>query len=303
MGLDDASKALLDELAAGDPTPLHELTLEQARAFGIAMARRFGDGPEMARVQRHVVAAGDGTPLEMRVLVPRGKSRGLIVFFHGGGWVTGSLDEVETLGRRLADHAGCTVVLAEYRLAPEHPFPAAVDDAWTALRWAGERVDGLPLIVAGDSAGANLAAVVAQRSVQEGPALALQILVEPVTDSDTDTASYRDPENQLIVTRDSMAWFFDRYVPDADARRDPRLAPLRAPSLSGAPPAVVLTAEYDVLRDEGEAYAERLRADGVDVSHKRFAEQMHGFFALVNVLPASADGLDFVVEEIKRRTA
>jgi acetyl esterase len=303
MGLDNASKALLEELAAGDPPPLHELTLEQARAFGIAMARRFGDGPEMARVERHVVAAVDGTPLEMRVLVPPGKARGLIVFYHGGGWVTGSLDEVETLGRRLAAQAGCTVVLAQYRLAPEHPFPAAVDDAWTALKWAGERVDGLPLIVAGDSAGANLAAVVAQRSAVEGPKLALQILVEPVTDSDTETASYLDPENQLIVTRESMEWFFDRYVPDVESRRDPRLAPLRADSVTGAPPAVVLTAEYDVLRDEGEAYAERLRAEGVEVSHKRFPQQMHGFFALVNVLPASADGMDFVVEEIRRRTA
>ena len=300
MPLDDASKAFLDELAAGDPAPLHELSLEQARAFGVELARRFGDGPEMELVERHSVAADDGTPLEMRVLVPRGKARALIVFFHGGGWVCGSLDEVETLGRRLADRAGCEVVLAQYRLAPEHPFPAAVDDAWTALRWAAERARGLPLIVAGDSAGGNLAAVVAQRA---GGDVALQILVEPVTDCDTETASYRDPDNQLIVTRDSMLWFFERYAPDRATRSDPRLAPLRAADLSGAPPAVVLTAEHDVLRDEGEAYAERLRAAGVDVSHKRFTGQMHGFFALVDVLPASADGLDFVVEAIKRRTA
>jgi acetyl esterase len=299
MPLDDASKAFLDELAAGDPAPLHELSLEQARAFGVELARRFGDGPEMELVERHSVAADDGTPLEMRVLVPREKARALIVFFHGGGWVCGSLDEVETLGRRLADRAGCEVVLAQYRLAPEHPFPAAVDDAWTALRWAAERARGLPLIVAGDSAGGNLAAVVAQRA---GGDVALQILVEPVTDSDTETASYRDPENQLIVTRDSMLWFFERYAPDPATRSDPRLAPLRAADLSGAPPAVVLTAEHDVLRDEGEAYAERLRAAGVEVSHKRFTGQMHGFFALVNVLPASADGLEFVVEAIKRRT-
>jgi acetyl esterase len=303
MPLDDASKAFLDELAAGDPAPLNELTLEQARAFGAELARRFGHGPEMERVENHTIAAGDGTPLAIRVLVPRGGARGLIVFFHGGGWVLGSLDEVETLGRTLAERAGCAVALAQYRLAPEHPFPAAVDDAWTVLRWAGEQAAGLPLIVAGDSAGANLAAVVAQRSAHEGPALALQILVEPVTDSDTETASYRDPANQLIVTRDSMLWFFERYAPDPATRCDPRLAPLRAASLSGAPPAVVLTAEHDVLRDEGEAYAERLRAAGVDVTHKRFARQMHGFFALVNVLPASADGLDFVVEAIKRRTA
>ena len=193
-------------------------------------------------------------------------------------------------------------MLAQYRLAPEHPFPAAVDDAWTALRWAADYAE-LPLIVAGESAGGNLAAVVAQRSVHEGPALALQVLVEPVTDADTETASYRDPENQLIVTREGMLWFFEHYAPDLETRRDPRLAPLRAPSLAGAPPAVVLTAEHDVLRDEGEAYAERLRAAGADVSHRRFAGQMHGFFGQIGVLPGSAAGLDYVVEAIERYCA
>ncbi|MDA0165311.1 alpha/beta hydrolase [Solirubrobacter ginsenosidimutans] len=293
MTLDIETKSLLDELPAGDG----ELTVEGMRAFGAEMARRFGSGPEMARVERHTV--GDG--LELRVLVPHAASRAVLVFFHGGGWVAGSLDEVETLGRTLADRAACTVVLAEYRLAPEHPFPAAVDDAWTALLWAAEYSAGLPLIVAGDSSGGNLAAVVAQRSAHAGPKVALQILIEPATDADTETASYRDPANQLIVTRELMLWFFERYAPGA--QRDPRLAPLRAPSLAGAPPAVVLTAEHDVLRDEGEAYAERLRAAGVDVSHKRFAGQMHGFFGQIGVLPGSAAGLDYVVAAIERYCA
>ena len=303
MPLDDATQALLEEWAAGDPTPLHELTVEQVRAFGVAMARRLGAGPDLDRVERHSVAAVDGTPLAMRVLVPRGGVRGLIVFFHGGGWVSGSLSEVDALGRTLADRSRCTVVLAEYRLAPEHPFPAAVDDAWTALRWAQAEAAGLPLMVAGDSAGANLAAVVAQRSIRNGPELALQILVEPVTDADTGTGSYRAPSNQLIVTRDAMLWFLEHYAPDARTRRDPRLAPLAAPDLSGAPPAVVLTAEYDVLRDEGEAYVDRLRAAGVEVSHRRFSGQMHGFFGFVGLLPGSAAGLEYVVDAIERRTA
>ncbi|HEY6889738.1 MAG TPA: alpha/beta hydrolase [Solirubrobacter sp.] len=294
MTLDIETKALLDELAGGEG----ELTVDGARAFGVAMARRFGTGPEMDRVERHTV---DG--LEMRVLVPQVAPRALVVFFHGGGWVCGSLDEVEALGRTLAERTTCAVVLAQYRLAPEHPFPAAVDDAWTALRWAAQYAAGLPLMVAGDSAGANLAAVVAQRSVHDGPALALQILVEPVTDVDTETASYRDPDNQLIVTRESMRWFLEHYAPEAESRRDPRLAPLRAASLAGAPPAVVLTAEHDVLRDEGEAYAERLRAAGVDVSHQRFEGQMHGFFGQLGVLPGSAAGIDYVVAAIDRYCA
>ncbi|WP_028062398.1 alpha/beta hydrolase [Solirubrobacter soli] len=282
MPLDDPTKALLDELAGGD----EELTVEGMRAFGIEMARRWGEGPDMARVVRH------GATIE---LVPHGESRALIVFFHGGGWVAGAPGEIETLGQVLADRARCTVVLPGYRLAPEHPFPAAVEDAVAAVRWAAERAAGLPLIVAGDSAGGNLAAVVAQRT--DGPAIALQVLIEPVTDTDTETASYLDPENQLVVTRELMQWFLGHYAPD------PTLAPLRAPNLAGAPPAVVLTAEHDVLRDEGEAYVARLREAGVDVSHKRFEGQMHGFFGMIGVLPGSAAGLEYVVDAIDRYCA
>jgi acetyl esterase len=285
MALDDPTKALLSELAGGD----EELTVAGMRAFGGEMARRFGDGPDMARVVHH------GATIE---LVPHGTPRGVIVFFHGGGWVAGAPDEIETLGRVLADRTTCTVVLPAYRLAPEHPFPAAVEDAAAAVRWAAECADGLPLMVAGDSAGGNLAAVVAHHLAEK---IVLQILIEPVTDTDTGTASYLDPDNQLIVTRELMQWFLGHYA--GVERSDPRLAPLRAPSLAGAPPAVVLTAEHDVLRDEGEAYAEALRAAGVEVSHRRFEGQMHGFFGQVGVLPGSAAGSDYVVAAIQRYCA
>jgi acetyl esterase len=284
MALDDATKTLLAELAGGDD----ELSVEGMRAFGAEMAARWGEGPDMARVVRH------GPTIE---LVPHGEPRGTIVFFHGGGWVAGSPDEIEALGRVLAERTTCTVLLAAYRLAPEHPFPAAVEDALAAVRWAADRAAGRPLIVAGDSAGANLAAVAAL----ELPDVALQVLIEPVTDADTATASYLDPENQVIVTRELMEWFFGHYAPAE--RDDPRLAPLRAASLEGAPPAVILTAEHDVLRDEGEAYAERLRAAGVEVSHRRFAGQMHGFFGMLGVLPGSAAGIDYVVAAIERYCA
>ena len=229
----------------------------------------------------------------------------MIVYYHGGGWVLGTVDQFDALGRRLAARTGCAVVLVDYRLAPEHRYPAAVEDAWTALEWTAAHLeeiagDPVPLIVAGDSAGGCLAAVVAQRAREVGPEIALQVLVYPVTDCDLDRGSYLEPENQLIVGRDTMTWFWDHYAPDPAVRSRPDASPLRAASLAGLPPAVVLTAQYDLLRDEGEAYAERLAQEGVRVEHRHFDGQMHTFFMLGDVLPGSAAGLDFVVDAIDR---
>ena len=229
----------------------------------------------------------------------------MIVYYHGGGWVLGTVDQFDALGRRLAARTGCAVVLVDYRLAPEHRYPAAVEDAWTALEWTAAHLeeiagDSVPLIVAGDSAGGCLAAVVAQRAREVGPEIALQVLVYPVTDCDLDRGSYLEPENQLIVGRDTMTWFWDLYAPDPAVRSRPDASPLRAASLAGLPPAVVLTAQYDPLRDEGEAYAERLAQEGVRVEHRHFDDQMHTFFMLGDALPGSAEGLDFVVDAIDR---
>jgi acetyl esterase len=155
------------------------------------------------------------------------------------------------------------------------------------------------LVVAGDSAGGNLAAVVTHRARAEGgPAIALQVLIYPVTDADLDTGSYRDADNQLGLPRESMAWFWDHYAPDPASRRNLDVSPLQAADLSGLPPAIVLTAEHDVLRDEGEAYAAKLAAAGVPVRQQLFAGQMHGFFTMVNVLPGSAAGLNYMIEQL-----
>ena len=232
----------------------------------------------------------------------------MIVYYHGGGWVLGALDQFDALARRLAERTGCAVVLVDYRLAPEHRYPTAVEDALTALHWTAANLEeiagsAVPLIVAGDSAGGCLAAVVAQRSREAGPEIALQVLVYPVTDCDLDRDSYLEPENQLLVSRDTMAWFWDHYAPDPSVRTSPDASPLRARTLAGLPPAVVLTAEYDVLRDEGEAYAQRLAQDGVRVEHERFDGQMHGFFMMGDILPSSAAGIDFVAGAIDRELA
>ena len=252
---------------------------------------------------------GDGESIAVRVLVPSGRPESLIVYYHGGGWVIGALDEFDTLGRQLANRTSAVVALVDYRLAPEHRYPAAAEDAWAALTWIDENMEELagarlPLIVAGDSAGGNLSAIVAQRATAAGaPTITQQVLIYPVTDADVDNASYTDPANALMLTREAMIWFWDHYAPDPASRRNPDASPLRAADVSGLPPAVVLTAEHDVLRDEGEAYAAKLSAAGVPVTLHRFPGQMHGFFTMVNVLPGAADGLQYVAEQIAAHRA
>jgi acetyl esterase len=308
MALDEATAAFLTQMAESGAKPLHEMTPEQARAQLRELGEMTGPGPDMAHVGWATVTTADGS-VPIRVLVPDDSPRALIVYYHGGGWVIGDIDGFDTLGRTLAQRTGCAVILVDYHLAPEYRYPTAVEDCWAALWWAqghAEEILGFkgPVIVAGDSAGGNLAAIMAQRARSNGgPDVSLQVLVYPVTDCDLDNASYLDPENQLMLTRDSMIWFWDQYVPDVATRRDVDASPLRAGDLAGLAPAVVLTAEHDVLRDEGESYVERLRAAGVPVQHQRFAGQMHGFFTMVNVLPGSAAGIDYVVDAIERHLA
>ena len=303
MTVDFATAELLEQMAAGGGKPLHESSVEEARALAAGMAAQAGPAPDMFRIEEHGLPVSDGE-VPLRVLVPLERPAGVIVYFHGGGWVVGSIDETDTVGRKLAERTSCSVVLVEYRLAPEHRYPVAVDDSWAALEWAGGRLaelarPGAPLFVAGDSAGGNLAAVTALRARDRGgPPIAGQILIYPVTDADFERSSYTDPANQLLLTTEAMAWFWDHYVPDPARRSEPDASPLRAPDLSGLPPAVVLTAEYDVLRDEGEAYAERLREAGVAVELKRHEGQTHGFFTLL-MLPGSESGFQQVVKAVR----
>ena len=308
MALDQATTALLEQLAASGGRPLHELTPADARGVMAGMRGEQAPGPDMASVRDTRVRASGGF-VPVRVLVPVDRPRGVIVYYHGGGWVIGGLADFDKLGRLLAQRTGCVVLLVDYRLAPEYRFPTAVDDAWAALRWAddhraeltgaGEEETQAPLIVAGDSAGGNLSAIMALRArAAGGPPVALQVLVYPVTDCDPESTSYRDPANQLMVSRESMLWFWDHYAPDPEARLHPDASPLRSASFAGLPPAVILTAEHDVLRDEGELYATRLVKAGVPVRHRRFAGQMHGFFTMVDALPGAAAGLDYVAAAI-----
>ncbi len=304
MAIDEATAGLLAQLAESGAQPLHELTPQEARAVSAALSEAAGPGPEVAHVRDELITAADGGQFRVRVLVPAGDIGALVVYYHGGGWVIGDIDSHDHLARVLANRLHSAVVNVDYRLAPEHRFPAAADDSWAALRWAHERMAEIaggpvPLVVMGDSAGGNLAAVVARRARDAGgPELACQVLVYPVTDADLDTASYLDPENQLLLTREAMIWFWDHYAPDLADRKHPDASPLQAGDLGGLPPAIVLTAEHDPLRDEGEAYASQLSLAGVPVSQQRFAGQMHAFFTMVGVLPGSAAGIDYVSEQL-----
>ena len=306
MAIDEATAGFLAQLAEEGLKPLHEMTPDEARAVGALLRELYGPGPEVASSTDHTLAGPDGGEFDVRVLVPEGPVGSLVVYYHGGGWVIGNIDEYDNLGRQLANRLGATVVLVNYRKAPEHRYPAAAQDSWAALQWAaanmGEIAGGeVPLIVMGDSAGGNLSAVLAQRARREGgPQLARQVLIYPVTDADLDNDTYTDPENQLLLTRESMVWFWDHYAPDPASRRNPDASPLQAADadLADLAPAVVLTAEHDVLRAEGEAYADRLRGAGVPTESRRFPGQMHGFFSMVGVLPGSAAGLDYVAEQL-----
>ena len=306
MALDPATTQFVEEILRGgdDARPMNERTPEDARAYRANLAALSGPAPRMARVEEHTLEQDDGS-FQIRVHVPIEPPAGVIVYYHGGGWVVGSIDESDALGRKLAERTSCAVVLVGYRLAPEHRYPTAVDDSYAALEWTAAHLDDIagrdvPIFVAGDSAGGNLSAVMAVRARdRNGPRIAMQILIYPVTDANFDRPSYLDPENQLLLTRDSMIWFFDHYVPDVSRRTEPEASPLYTPDLSGLPPAVVLTAEHDPLRDEGEEYAQRLEEAGVPVDFQRHARQMHAFFALL-MLPGSERGFQQVVKAIRR---
>ena len=309
MTLDIASTAFLAQSATSGAPALHEVSPDEARLMYTGMASLSHEGPHMASMEEVAIPTTDGATIRAHVLTPKGTPKSVIVYYHGGGWVIGNIDDYLTVGRHLAARTQSVVVLAGYRLAPEHTFPTAPNDCWDALKWVDQNVEKLagrrvPLIVAGDSAGGNLAAVVANRAKQEGgPTLSLQVLVYPVTDGAMDTGSHKDPANQLMLSYDTMSWFWDHYAPDKQQRLDPAASPLRADDLSGVAPAVVLTAQYDVLCDEGEAYADKLEAAGVPVVRKRFDRQMHGFFTMHDVLPGATKALNYVGEQIDRHLA
>jgi acetyl esterase len=233
---------------------------------------------------------GPAGEIPIRIYRPADGTLPALVYFHGGGWVIGNLDSHDLVCRMLANRSGAVVISVDYRLAPEHKYPAAADDSYAATKWVADNaseldIDPNAIAVGGDSAGGNLAAVVSLMAKEKGgPKLAMQMLVYPVTDYSFETASYTDNAEGYFLTRDAMVWFWDHYLNDRSEGSQPQASPLQATDLSGLPPAWVITAEYDPLRDEGEAYAEKLREAGVPVTVERYNGMIHGFFSMAWML-------------------
>jgi acetyl esterase len=288
--VDPGIKALLDAMAAMGETPLREVGAPAARELFKAMDLS-GAKAEVASVEDRTIVGFDGD-IPVRVYRPDGDPAGVLVFFHGGGWVIGDLDSHDGPCRALAAGAGCVVVSVDYRRAPEDPSPAAADDAWAALRWVADNAaelggDPSRLAVGGDSAGGHLAAITAMRARDEGLALRHQLLVYPVTDLAAAGGSRVSNGEGYFLTQDTMTWFQDSYLQG----QDPALVSPLHLDPAGTAPAHVLTAGFDPLRDEGEAYAEKLAAAGVPVVDDRYPTLIHGFFQMGGVTPVAADAV------------
>jgi acetyl esterase len=285
-------RALLEMMDAQGAPALESQDPIVARKDRVEGMKMLGGEPRpLGRVEDFSIPGPDGDVPVRLYAMEHGGVRPALIYFHGGGWVFGNLDTHDSVCRDLAAESGAVVISVDYRLSPEVKFPAAVNDSYAATLWIAanaERlgIDARRISVGGDSAGGNLATVIAMRCRDAGgPALARQLLIYPATDlSSFDTASYRELAEGYFLTRAAMQWFTGHYLASGDQSRLPEASPLHAPNLSGLPPAFVITAEFDPLRDEGEAYAARLQQAGVPVTVKRYPGMVHGFVSMRGVV-------------------
>ena len=295
--------SLLERIARARRKPFPAMTPQEARAVYAAGAEVL-DLPRapLPRVENFSIPAGNGLerPARLYACVPLNEAQErpspVLLYFHGGGFVLGGLDTHDSLCRQLALRSGAAVLALDYRLAPEHPFPAAWDDAWAALRWLATQgaqlgLDTRRIAIGGDSAGGTLAAATALRARDEALRLSLQLLITPGTSDRADTGSRRLFGQGFLIDSATVTWFFDHAVPKAH-RHDPRFAPLEAPDLEGVCPALVLLAECDPVVDDGIAYADKLRMAGVPVDLEIYRGVTHDFMKMGRVLPEALQALD-----------
>ena len=295
--------AILNAMAEAGRPGLHELSPTDARA-GYQLMHAELTKVDLAKVEDQTA---DGVPI--RIYRPSLEPNlPCIVFYHGGGWVIGDLETHDAPCRMLAAETGFVVIAVDYVLAPEHKYPWPVDNSYAALCWIAANgdvlnVDTSKLAVAGDSAGGNLAAVMCLKARdQNGPSIKHQVLIYPVTDGAMDTTSYEENGEGYMLSRDTMEWFFGHYV-DEQERFEADVSPTRAESLTNLPPATVMTAEFDPLRDEGETFADQLLQAGIDVKMTRFDGQVHGFFTMTDMMPEAAEAVSIAAERLKKDLA
>ncbi len=305
MPLDPQIQAMRDQRERDNVPPLYTMSLTEARAADLASIRAGGGEPEPVHEVTDLTIAGPGGALPLRLYRPAGeRPLPALLYFFGGGWVLGTVDTADGVSRSLANSSGALVAVAGYRLAPEHRFPAAADDCYAAVRWVAEHAeeigaDPARLAVGGDSAGGNLAAGVALRARADGPALAGQLLVYPNTDQLADDPSMRAADDPFLFNRHSVDWYRRHYLANPGDAANPLASPLRAQSLAGLPPALVITAEFDPLRDQGEAYARRLAREGVQVELSRYPGMAHGFFTMIGTVDASRAAIEQAASRLR----
>lgn len=299
---DAGTQSMLDWVAASDAPPMTEMTPAEARAFQMAGVTKTNLDPEPVHRLENRSIDGPGGALDIRIYWPSAETGlPLCVYLHGGGFVIGNLDTHDPLCRRLANRSGAIVVSVDYRLAPEHRYPAAVEDSSAALDWVFANAadlggDPTRLAVSGDSAGGNLAAVAAHRAVDAGgPALRCQALIYPVTDHGRgDHETRRTMAEIFPIPTPVMEWFHEHYFGYADSVFEPDASPVRREDMGGLPPTLVLTAGLDPLCSEGRAYADRLEAAGVAVKYSQYDGTIHGFMQMGRIIPRAQDAIDEV---------
>jgi acetyl esterase/lipase len=309
MPLDPQAQRVVDAMAALNLKPVEESTPAEARESIRIRTAALGPFEDVAAVTDHRVPVA-GAEITVRTYSPGGRGpHPVLVYYHGGGWVIGDLYTHDGLCRSLANAARCVVASVDYRLAPEWKYPVAAEDSYAALRWVETHairlgLDPRRVAVGGDSAGGNLATVVSLMARdQGGPGLVHQVLIYPVTDNDLNTHSYVENATGYVLTREGMRWFWNHYLADSRQGLEPHASPLRAPSLAGLPSALVITAECDPLRDEGEAYAARLRDAGVPVTVTRYDGMFHGFVRMTRILDKARTALDEIAGSLQKAFA
>jgi acetyl esterase len=303
--LDPQVKVLLDQMAAANQPAFHSQSPVDARKAMEAMLNVLGPGPEVHKVEDRKIP-GPVSEIPIRIYTPAGKPNGILVYFHGGGWVVGDLASHDYVCRVFATETGCTVVAIDYRLAPEHKFPAGPDDCYAATQWVAKNAGSLGsdadhIAVGGDSAGGNLAAVVSLMARDRGgPRIRHQMLIYPVTDAAMDTPSYKEfTADGFVLSKLDMEWFWNYYIPNPKDRASPYASPMRAKDLKNLPPAHIITASHDPLRDEGEVFAELLKEAGNRVKVKRYEGVVHGFVSLQAAIDQGKTATRELAEELK----